>query len=72
MWVVIQVWAEHSAMLSAAHQMSVGAVEWRGDRLDSPVFHTRILELIRTSSRDNACLNTLIMSFEPTKGSVGL
>jgi hypothetical protein len=23
-----------------------------------------------TSSRDNACLNTLIMSFEPTKGSV--
>jgi hypothetical protein len=50
---------------------STSNVSWRS-RVDSPVFDTRILGVMRTSSRDNACLNILIISFEPTKGSVGL
>ena len=40
--------------------------------VDGRPIHARIPEIARTSSSANACLNTLIMSFEPTKGSSGL
>ena len=68
---MIQVWTEPDAVL---YQMSVtvSVVEREDDRLGSCPFHAHILKITRTSSRDNACLNTLIMSFELTKGSVRL
>ena len=66
---MIQVWAEHGAVLFV---MSVGAAAWTGDGLDSYPFHALSIKLSLTSSRDTACLNILIMSFDPTKGSVGL